>query len=49
MNRILITMLLAVLPSAASAQTLPLKEIAPQPKCVHLDRAGLHFPGSREA
>ena len=49
MNRIVITMLLAVLAQAATAQTLPLKEIAPQPKCVHLDRAGLHFPGSREA
>ena len=42
-------MLLAVLPFTASAQALPLKEIAPQPACVHLDRAGLHFPGSREA
>ncbi len=33
----------------ATPQPLPKKEIAPQPKCVHLDRAELHFPGSREA
>lgn len=32
---------------AGFAQRLPEVEIAPQPKCVHIDRAGLHFPGSR--
>ena len=32
-----------------SAQTLPKKEIAEQPACVHIDRSGLHFPGSRDA
>ena len=49
MNRILVSTLLALASVAAAAQSLPLKEIAPQPKCVHIDRAGLHFPGSREA
>ncbi len=49
MNRILVSTLLAMATVAAAAQSLPLKEIAPQPKCVHIDRAGLHFPGSREA
>lgn len=33
---------------SAGAQTLPKVEIAPQPSCVHMDRSGLHFPGSRE-
>ncbi len=49
MNRILVSTLLALASVAAAAQNLPLKEIAPQPKCVHVDRAGLHFPGSRDA
>ena len=35
--------------TAAAAQRLPLKEIAPQSACVHLDRTQLHFPGSRTA
>ena len=35
--------------TAVSAQQLPRAEIATQPACVHLDKAGLHFPGSREA
>lgn len=34
---------------AVQAQTLPLKEVAPQPECVHADRSYLHFPGSRTA
>ena len=50
MNRLLTTMAIAVLACAtAAAQALPLKEIPPQPQCVHLDRTELHFPGSREA
>ena len=42
---VLATLLYAVLP----AQELPKAEIAQQPPCVHVDRAGLHFPGSRDA
>lgn len=34
---------------AVQAQTLPLKEVTPQPECVHADRSYLHFPGSRTA
>ena len=50
MNRLLTMMAMAVLACAtAAAQALPLKEIPPQPQCVHLDRTELHFPGSREA
>ena len=50
MNRILLVpVLAAAICAAASAQELPRAEIPPQPSCVHTDRAGLHFPGSREA
>ena len=42
---VLATLLCAILP----AQELPRAEIAQQPPCVHVDRAGLHFPGSRDA
>ena len=49
MNRVITSVLLAMLSCAISAQTLPLKDIPPQPKCVHLDRTEFHFPGSREA
>ena len=49
MNRTLCLVLLAIACLTASAQELPLKDIAPQPACVHLDRTALHFPGSRDA
>ncbi len=42
---VLATLLCAILP----AQELPRAEIAQQPPCVHVDRSGLHFPGSRDA
>ena len=42
---VLTVLLCAVLP----AQELPRAEIVQQPPCVHMDRAGLHFPGSRDA
>lgn len=47
-RRLITVILLAAAGICASAQTLPKKEIADQPSCVHLDRSGLHFPGSRE-
>ena len=48
-KRLTISVLAALLCAAMPAQELPKTEIAPQPSCVHMDRAGLHFPGSREA
>ena len=48
-KRLLFSVLTALLCVALSAQGLPEAEIAPQPPCVHMDRASLHFPGSRDA
>ena len=48
-KRLSFFLLTALLCVALSAQGLPEAEIAPQPPCVHMDRASLHFPGSRDA
>ena len=48
-KRLSFSLLTALLCVALSAQGLPEAEIAPQPPCVHMDRASLHFPGSRDA
>ena len=48
-RRLLAILALSAACICASAQTLPKKDIAEQPACVHLDRSSLHFPGSREA
>lgn len=48
-KQLLFSVLTALLCVALSAQGLPEAEIAPQPPCVHMDRASLHFPGSRDA
>ena len=48
-KRLTISVLAALLCAILPAQELPKAEIAQQPPCVHVDRAGLHFPGSRDA
>lgn len=48
-KRLTISVLAALLCAVLPAQELPKAEIAQQPPCVHVDRAGLHFPGSRDA
>jgi lysophospholipase L1-like esterase len=48
-KRLTISVLAALLCAVLPAQELPRAEIAQQPPCVHVDRAGLHFPGSRDA
>ena len=48
-KRLTVSFLSVIACMALTAQTLPKAEIAPQPPCVHMDRAELHFPGSREA
>ena len=48
-KRLTISVLAALLCAILPAQELPRAEIAQQPPCVHVDRAGLHFPGSRDA
>lgn len=48
-KRLTISVLAALLCAVLPAQDLPRAEIAQQPPCVHVDRAGLHFPGSRDA
>jgi len=35
--------------TASSMPLLPRVEIGNRPSCVHIDRSGLHFPGSRES
>lgn len=48
-KRLTFSVLAALLCAILPAQELPKAEIAQQPPCVHVDRAGLHFPGSRDA
>lgn len=48
-KRLTISVLAALLCAVLPAQELPRAEIAQQPPCVHVDRADLHFPGSRDA
>lgn len=48
-KRLTFSVLAALLCAVLPAQELPRAEIAQQPPCVHVDRAGLHFPGSRDA
>ena len=48
-KRLTFSVLAALLCAVLPAQELPKAEIAQQPPCVHVDRAGLHFPGSRDA
>ena len=48
-KRLTFSVLAALLCAILPAQELPKAEIAQQPPCVHVDRAGLHFPGSRYA
>ncbi|MBO4923802.1 MAG: hypothetical protein J5382_06715 [Bacteroidales bacterium] len=48
-KRLTFSVLAALLCAALPAQELPRAEIAQQPPCVHVDRSGLHFPGSRDA
>ena len=48
-KRLTFSVLAALLCAVLPAQELPRAEIAQQPPCVHMDRAGLHFPGSRDA
>lgn len=48
-KRLTISVLAALLCAVLPAQELPRAEIAQQPPCVHVDRACLHFPGSRDA
>ena len=48
-KRLTFSVLAALLCAILPAQELPRAEIAQQPPCVHVDRAGLHFPGSRDA
>ena len=48
-KRLTISVLAALLCAVLPAQELPRAEIAQQPPCVHVDRSGLHFPGSRDA
>ncbi len=48
-NRLTFSVLAALLCAVLPAQELPRAEIVQQPPCVHMDRAGLHFPGSRDA
>ena len=48
-KRLIFSVLAALLCAVLPAQELPRAEIAQQPPCVHVDRAGLHFPGSRDA
>lgn len=48
-KKLTFSVLAALLCAALSAQELPRAEIAQQPPCVHMDRASLHFPGSRDA
>lgn len=48
-KRLTFSVLAALLCAVLPAQEFPKAEIAQQPPCVHVDRAGLHFPGSRDA
>lgn len=50
MKRAFLLITILLFPAMAGAQKLPLKKIpADLPDCVHVDKAELHFPSSREA